>query len=88
MKLSDFDYDLPPELIAQYPATSRSESRLLALTSSGALEERRFFSIGDFLRRGDLLVVNDTKVLPARLVARKPTGGRVEVLVERVFGDR
>ncbi len=88
MKLSDFDYDLPPELIAQYPATSRSESRLLALTSSGALEERRFFSIGDFLRRGDLLVVNDTKVLPARLVARKPTGGRVEVLVERVLGDR
>lgn len=87
MKLSDFDYDLPPELIAQYPAEQRAESRLLVMQKEGALTESRFSAIGDLLCPNDLLVVNDTQVLPARLEAHKPTGGRVELLVERVVGE-
>ncbi len=81
-RIEDYDYDLPPELIAQHPATARELSRLLVLDrSSGALIHSRFDRIGEYLRPGDLLVVNDTRVVPARLLGHKPSGGRVELLV-------
>ena len=82
MKLSEFDFELPPERIAQEPAGERDASRLLVLErGSGRTTHRIFRDIGDELNAGDLLVLNDTKVIPARLFARKPTGGRVEVLL-------
>jgi S-adenosylmethionine:tRNA ribosyltransferase-isomerase len=81
LRTSDFDYHLPPEAIAQHPG-ERGESRLLVLGRTS--EERRFADLPDLLDPGDLLVVNDTRVIPARLRARRPTGGRVEILlVER-----
>jgi len=84
MKTSDFDYNLPPEYIAQTPVEPRDSSRLLVLhRDTGALEHRVFREIGKFLRPGDMLVVNRTRVIPARIYARKPTGGRVEVLLLR-----
>jgi S-adenosylmethionine:tRNA ribosyltransferase-isomerase len=89
MKRSDFHYDLPPELIAQAPLPQRSASRLLVLDGAdGALADRRFTDLTELLRPGDLLVCNDTRVLPARLIGRKPTGGRVEVMLERVLAAR
>jgi S-adenosylmethionine:tRNA ribosyltransferase-isomerase len=90
MRLSDFHYDLPPELIAQHPLAERSASRLLCLDrQSGAIEDRRFRDLPDLLRPEDLLVFNDTRVIPARLLGTKrDTGGRVEVLVERVLDAR
>jgi len=82
MHTSDFDYDLPPELIAQTPLEPRDASRLLVLDrKTGALEHSCFRDIGRYLRAGDLLVLNRTRVIPARLFARKPTGGRVELLL-------
>jgi S-adenosylmethionine:tRNA ribosyltransferase-isomerase len=84
MRLSDFAYELPPELIAQYPAERRGASRLLCL--DGAMHEDRHFSeLPELLRPGDLLVFNDTRVMPARLYGTKSTGGRVEILVERLI---
>ncbi len=84
MKTSDFDYNLPPERIAQTPVEPRDSSRLLVLKrDTGTLEHRTFRDIGRFLHPGDLLVVNRTRVIPARIFARKPTGGRVEVLLLR-----
>ena len=86
MKLSDFDYALPPELIAQFPAPVRSASRLLHLDgASGALHDRGFSDLPDLIGPGDLLVMNDTRVIKARLTGRKQSGGRIEVLVERVL---
>jgi S-adenosylmethionine:tRNA ribosyltransferase-isomerase len=86
MKLSDFRYNLPDELIAQHPLEQRGSSRLLCLErSSGAIADRRFADLPDFLRAGDLLVFNDTRVIPARLHGIKETGGGVEVLVERIL---
>jgi S-adenosylmethionine:tRNA ribosyltransferase-isomerase len=85
MRVSDFDYELPPELIASQPAPERRGSRLLCLDgASGALEDRQFSDLPALLRAGDLLVVNDTRVMPARLYGRKQTGGRVELLIEQV----
>jgi S-adenosylmethionine:tRNA ribosyltransferase-isomerase len=86
MKVADFDYDLPRELIAQRPAPHRDRSRLLVLDRrTGAVDHRRFDDLAGLLRPHDLLVVNDTRVLPARLVGRKETGGRVELLlIERL----
>jgi len=86
MLISDFDYDLPDELIAQYPATDRRGSRLLSLADE--LEDRKFTDLPTLLRPGDLLVFNDTRVIKARLAATKDTGGRAEVLIERVEGER
>ncbi len=86
MLISDFDYDLPNELIAQYPATDRRGSRLLLLADE--LEDRRFADLPALLQPGDLLVFNDTRVIKARLLATKDSGGRVEVLIERVEGER
>lgn len=84
--LSDFDFELPPELIAQYPLADRSASRLLHITDS-VIEDRTFRDIETFLRPGDLLVANNTRVIKARLLGRKETGGAVEALIERVTGE-
>ncbi|MBS0431812.1 MAG: tRNA preQ1(34) S-adenosylmethionine ribosyltransferase-isomerase QueA [Proteobacteria bacterium] len=87
MKKSDFHYELPPGLIAQAPLRERSASRLLVLDAARkAWEDRRFRELPQLLRAGDLLVFNDTRVLPARLFARKESGGAVEVLLERITG--
>ena len=87
MRLDDFDYDLPQELIAQVPAGERGGSRLLHLDGkTGALADRRFRDILELVAPGDVVVMNDTRVIKARLVGRKKTGGRVEVMVERVLG--
>ncbi|MFO1264038.1 MAG: tRNA preQ1(34) S-adenosylmethionine ribosyltransferase-isomerase QueA [Rhodoferax sp.] len=83
-RLRDFDFDLPPELIAQQPAATRSGSRLLDATAEPAVD-RQFSELPHLLRAGDLLVFNDTKVLHARLFGEKTTGGKVELLVERVL---
>ncbi len=89
MKTSDFDFDLPPELIAQFPAQERSQSRLLHLDgASGALADGRFSDLPQFLKPGDLLVFNDTRVIKARLFGVKDSGGKLEVLVERVLDER
>ncbi len=88
MRRSDFYYDLPDELIAQFPLKERSASRLLCLNGEhGSLKDRMFKDLPSFLNKGDLLVFNDTRVLRARLFGRKSTGGRVEVLVERVLDE-
>lgn len=82
MKLSDFDYELPPELIAQHPPARREDSRMLAMArKTGICDLRTFSDIVGFLRGGDCLVVNDTKVIPGRIHATRPTGGRVEILL-------
>ena len=87
MKKSDFDFDLPHELIAQVPLPQRSASRLLLLdVAAGGREDRMFRELPGLLRPGDLLVFNDTRVLPARLYGRKESGGAVEILIERVTG--
>jgi S-adenosylmethionine:tRNA ribosyltransferase-isomerase len=87
LKKSDFDFDLPPELIAQAPLPERSASRLLVLdVAARSRQDRMFRELPGFLRPGDLLVFNDTRVLPARLYGRKDTGGAVEILIERVTG--
>ena len=86
MFLSDFDYKLPQELIAQYPPAERRSSRLLVVGES--LADRQFADFPSLLHAGDLLVLNDTRVIRARLVGRKQTGGRVEVLVERVLSNK
>jgi S-adenosylmethionine:tRNA ribosyltransferase-isomerase len=88
MKRTDFAYDLPPDLIAQYPLPERSASRLLCLDGAGGgISHHRFVDLPDLLRRDDLLVFNDTRVIPARLWGRKESGGRVEILVERMSGS-
>lgn len=85
MQITDFDYELPDDLIARYPADERRASRLLDL-SDGILD-RQFSELPDVLRKNDLLVFNDTRVIPARLRATKTTGGRAEILVERIEND-
>lgn len=89
MNRRDFAYDLPPELIAQAPLPERTASRLLVLDGpSGRIEDRGFPDLIELLRPGDLLVLNDTRVVPARLFGAKETGGRVELLLERFLGPR
>jgi S-adenosylmethionine:tRNA ribosyltransferase-isomerase len=84
MKLKDFDYDLPSRLIAQHPPEKRGDSRLMvAFRDSGRREHRIFPQLPDYLQPGDVLVLNDTKVLPARLRGRKESGGRVDILLVR-----
>ena len=91
MQLSDFNYDLPPELIAQHPLANRTDSRLLELNLEGGnvvqLIDRQFPDILNLIKAGDLVVFNDTKVIPARLHGKKETGGNVELLIERISGD-
>lgn len=86
MQLADFHFELPLELIARYPLAKRSESRLMCLAKqSNNLIHNQFFSVLDLIQEGDLLVLNETKVIPARLFGQKVTGGQVELLVERVL---
>ena len=89
MKTHDFYYDLPEELIAQTPLEKRDASRLLCLNrETGQWEHKHFYDIIDYLNPGDCLVMNDSRVLPARLLGHRPTGGAVEVLLLRDLGDR
>ena len=85
--LGDFDFALPPELIAQYPAAERGGSRLLDGTGATPVD-RGFRDLPSLLRAGDLMVFNDTQVVKARLFGEKPTGGKLELLIERVLQDR
>lgn len=88
MKTSDFDYYLPEELIAQTPLQKRDNSRLLHLDRvTGEVEHKHFFDLPDYLREGDCLVLNDSRVLPARLIGRRETGGVIEVVLLRDKGD-
>jgi S-adenosylmethionine:tRNA ribosyltransferase-isomerase len=92
MQLSDFNYELPNDLIAQHPLAKRTDSRLLELVPDEnkhvQLVDRQFREILDLVKPGDLLVFNDTKVIPARLHGKKETGGIVELLIERISGDQ
>jgi len=90
VNVSDYDYALPPERIARYPAERRDQSRLLVLDRcSGEIAHRRFSDIVELLEPGDVLALNDTRVIPARLIGAAPTGGRVELLLlEEIEGAR
>ena len=89
MKTHDFYYDLPEELIAQTPLEKRDTSRLMTLDRvTGAVDHKHFYDISDYLDPGDGLVMNDSRVLPARLLGHRPTGGAVEVLLLRDLGDK
>ena len=89
MKTHDFWYDLPEELIAQTPLAKRDTSRLLVLgKEDGEISHKHFYDIVDYLRPGDCLVMNDSRVLPARLLGHRPTGGAVEFLLLRDLGDK
>ncbi|PAU88434.1 tRNA preQ1(34) S-adenosylmethionine ribosyltransferase-isomerase QueA [Pseudomonas sp. WN033] len=89
MRVSDFHFDLPDQLIARHPLPERRASRLLCLDGpSGELAHRRFVDLLDLLQPGDLLVFNNTRVIPARLFGHKETGGQLEILVERVLDSR
>ena len=85
MKTSDFNYDLPEELIANYPLDNRSSSRLLVYDNE--IEHKTFKDVIDYFEEGDLLVVNNTSVIPARIYGNKKSGGSVEVMLERVMED-
>ena len=87
LELSQFDYELPAELIAQSPAARRIQSRLLHLDATGGLHDRQFADLPTLLRPNDLLVFNDTRVIKARLRGQKESGGKIEILVERITGD-
>ena len=89
MRRSDFTFEPPPDLIAQVPLAERSASRLLVLDGrSGVLQDRQFTDLPALLDPRDLLVFNDTRVVPARVYGSKPTGGRVELFLERAVGER
>ena len=85
MKTSDFNYDLPEELIANYPLDNRSSSRLLVYDNE--IEHKTFKDVVDYFEEGDLLVVNNTSVIPARIYGNKESGGSVEIMLERVMED-
>ncbi len=87
MRIADFDFDLPPDLIAQFPPAVRGGSRLLHVEASGTLHDREFADLPTLLHPDDLLVMNDTRVIKARLFGTKDSGGKVELLVERVTGE-
>jgi S-adenosylmethionine:tRNA ribosyltransferase-isomerase len=88
VRVSEFDYELPAELIAQHPAPSRSASRLLHLEPGGRLHDRLFTDLPELVDERDTLVLNDTRVIKARLFGRKPSGGQIEVFVERIVAPR
>ena len=88
MKKSDFYFDLPERLIAQTPLQKRDSSKLLCLNKeNGELKHSHFFDLPDFLKEGDCLVLNDSRVLPARLIGCRSTGGSVELVLLRDLGD-
>jgi S-adenosylmethionine:tRNA ribosyltransferase-isomerase len=89
MNITEFDYELPASLVAQYPCAERSSSRLLHLDKkTGEIIHRQFVDLVALLNPNDLLVINDTRVIPARLFGRKASGGKVEILIERVLDDK
>jgi S-adenosylmethionine:tRNA ribosyltransferase-isomerase len=88
MLVSEFDYELPAELIAQHPASQRTASRLLHVDSRGALRDLNFTDLPRLVEARDVVVLNDTRVIRARLRGRKPSGGQVELFVERILGER
>lgn len=89
MKTQDFNFYLPTELIAQYPTEQRTSSRLLYLDSTQSiLQDTMFSSLPSYLRAGDVMVFNDTRVIKARLFGKKATGGKVEIMIERILDDR
>ena len=90
MKLSEFDFELPEELIAQHPVEKRDTSRLMVVNrENGNIEHRHFYDILDYLKPGDVLVRNNTKVIPARLYGKKETGANVEfLLLNNIEGDK
>ncbi|MGP4713216.1 MULTISPECIES: tRNA preQ1(34) S-adenosylmethionine ribosyltransferase-isomerase QueA [unclassified Psychrobacter] len=85
LNVEDYDYELPDKLIARYPLTKRSASKLLYLTASGEIKDQQFTDLAKLLNSGDLIVFNDTKVMKARLFGQKDTGGKIEMLVERLI---
>ena len=85
MKTEKFNYDLPEHLIAQYPASQRTESKLLVAIES--IQHQVFKEIGNYINKGDLLILNKTSVIPARLYGEKSTGGKIEILLERLLSD-
>jgi S-adenosylmethionine:tRNA ribosyltransferase-isomerase len=86
VNIDEFDYELPPQLIAQFPSKNRGESRLLCLNAvSGTIEDRRFNDFAERISPGDVLVMNDTRVIKARLVGTRSSGGKIEALVERIL---
>jgi S-adenosylmethionine:tRNA ribosyltransferase-isomerase len=88
MLVKDFDYQLPPELIAAYPLKARSQSRLLCLNrKTGEINHAHFYQLLDLLEPNDCLILNNTKVIPARLFGQKETGGQIEILIERLLTD-
>jgi len=88
MQLAEFDYDLPPQLVAQHPAKERTGGRLLHLDgATGALRDRAFADLPELVDARDAVVLNDTRVIKARLFGRKSTGGRIELFVERIIGE-
>lgn len=87
MHIDEFDYELPPELIARFPLAERTLSRLLCLDKvTGDCEDKQFKDFVDLIRPGDLIIFNDTRVIPARILGEKETGGKVELMIERVLG--
>lgn len=87
MRVADFHFDLPDELIARFPPAERTASRLLTMEgNSGQVEHKGFLNLPELLRQGDLLVFNNTRVIPARLFGRKASGGKIEILIERLCG--
>lgn len=87
LSVNDYDYHLPDSLIARYPLANRADSRLLHINAQGQFTDKKFTDIVDFFQSGDLLVLNDTKVMKARLYGQKATGGAIEMLVERLLAD-
>src|SRR3954468_11702056 len=88
MLVSEFDYEFPAELIAQHPAAERTASRLLHIDARGVLRDLRFADLPQLVDQRDVLVLNDTRVIRARLFGRKPSGGQVELFVERIVAER
>jgi S-adenosylmethionine:tRNA ribosyltransferase-isomerase len=87
MKTADFSFLLPDELIARYPMAQRTESRLLVVANDGSLQHKRFHQLLDYLQAGDVMVVNNTQVIAARLFGQKSSGGKVEILIERIESE-
>lgn len=88
MRRTDFTFELPEELIAQQPVAERTASRLLVLDgNTGACEDKKFIDLSDYLHEGDVLVFNNTQVIPARVHGKKSTGGKIEILVERILDE-
>ena len=88
MKLSEFNFYLPEQLIAQHPPKNRGESRLLVCAPNQPIEDHQFAHVLNLLQPNDVLVINDTKVLKARLQGHKASGGKVEVMLERILNDK